>query len=158
MGWDTGTTDILTIPLTKDGSTKQLNLLSHYGLIDEEDIRAQCLTYCHAATRQAQNNCQLAACILNSLSVDGRKTIASEPSKYHTDDTLATQPGPMLFKIIMSKDLVDNKSTTSMYRGSLQTLKSTWVCLTATLWNSINASRTTESSWQTEMSRLARKT
>ena len=123
MGWDTGTTDILTIPVTKDGSTKQLNLLSQYGLIDEEDIRAQCLTYCHTATRQAQNNYQLAACILNSLSVDGRKTIASEPSKYHTDDTLATQSGPMLFKLIMSKALVDNKSTTSMYRGNLQNLE-----------------------------------
>ena len=31
MGWDIGTTDILTIPVTVDGSIKQYNLLINYG-------------------------------------------------------------------------------------------------------------------------------
>jgi hypothetical protein len=123
MGWDTGTTDILTIPVTVNGTIQQYNLLTNYGLIEQEDIRAQCLTYCSSQTRQAQNNFQLAACILNSLSIEGKKTIASEPEKYHTDSTLAIPSGPMLFKLIMSKALVDNKSTTSMYRSNLQHLE-----------------------------------
>ena len=61
--------------------------------------------------------------ILNTLTKNGRKKITSEPQSYHVDQERHYASGAMHFKFLMNKAPVDNRTTTTLYRYNLMSLK-----------------------------------
>ena len=62
-------------------------------------------------------------CIMMSLSEEGRKKITSEPQSYHVGKECTYPSAAMLFKVLMNRALVDNRTTTTMYRNNLAALE-----------------------------------
>ena len=56
---------------------------------------------------------------MNSINVVGKKSIVNEYEKY---TTINIKSGPILFKLIKSKEIVDNRSTTNRLREQLNSL------------------------------------
>ena len=120
-GWDMPNANILTIP---DSNGINRHLITNYGMLTVEDIHAQVMTYAHLPTRQAQNGVQMFHAIFNSLSEEGRDQIANEHRLYRI--TLASgeeyPAGPILFKVVMAKAIVDTRATVYHYRSNLMHL------------------------------------
>jgi hypothetical protein len=72
-------------------------------------------------TRQAQNNTMMYKCIKNSIEEEGKVKILAELDSYHVQGVGC---GPLLFKVIMGKAVVDNRATASFYRNNLLELDS----------------------------------
>ena len=123
MGWQK---HVLTIPVPEPGRLNIINrpLLSHYGLISMDNIQEHALTYVSTeGSRNAQDNMMCYTCIMMSLSEEGRKKITSEPQSYHVDAECTYPSAAMLFKVLMNPALVDNRTTTTMYRNNLAALE-----------------------------------
>lgn len=99
----------------------QINLLTEYGRITVADISAHCATYINANNRQSQNDTQMYHCIKNSLTPEAEIKILAERSKYHIGDTPC---GPLLYKLLMQKAIVDIRATGSLLRSNLIELDS----------------------------------
>ena len=72
-----------------------------------------------ANSHQAQNNVQLYHCMLNSLTKAGKLKILAESQKYHTRESPC---GPLLFKLLMQKAIIDTRATATMFRDNLSSL------------------------------------
>ena len=72
MEWQT---NVINITVAQPDQAPAINhsLLTHYGLISIENIRAHALTYIMANTRDAQHNMMCYNCIMMSLSENGQK-------------------------------------------------------------------------------------
>ena len=114
-GWNNGRADILTIPV--DGENR--NLIEDYGNISIDDIRIHCQGYVLNHTRQAQHQFQMYQCLMASLTDKGRLKIVSEVDKYTVNDIKC---GPLLFKLLMSKAVIDSRATVSHIRENLASL------------------------------------
>ena len=112
MEWQT---NILTIPVAQPGQAPAIDcpLLTQYGPIFFEDIRAHALTYVRANAREAQHNMMCYNCIMMSLSENGQK-ITSEHQTYHVNKDCLFPSCAILFKVLMNMALVDNRKTTTM--------------------------------------------
>jgi len=113
--------NILTIP---DQDGKDRDLITNYGMLRVEDIRGHVQGYMDQPTRQAQHSVQMYHAIMNSLTSEGRERILNEQDKYNITDAngVTYQVGPLLFKIVMSKAIVDTKATIYHYRSNLMHL------------------------------------
>ena len=74
-GWDDGVSGILQIPLDLANPMDLTNLLTNYGEITLEAIRAFEETYISTQCRAAQDANMLYMCIMNSLSKEGKTKI-----------------------------------------------------------------------------------
>lgn len=120
QGWNMDGSDVLTIP---DGNGNQYNIINEYGRLSFEEIRNHVSTYAATESRQAQNNNQMYHCIMNSLTKDGQAKILAEQSKYHTGEGNNRRPsGPLLFKLLMQKAVIDTRATASLLRENLSSL------------------------------------
>ena len=115
-GWGEGAADILTIP-DADGNNR--NLIANYGQLTPEDIRAHVATYIAAQGRRAQNAVQMYHCIMESLTEEGKNKVLAETSKYTVQNELV---GPLLFKLLIQKAIVDTRATASHMREQLTSL------------------------------------
>ena len=72
MGWQT---NVLTTPVAQSDQALAINhpLLTQYGLISIQDIRAHALTYVMTNTRDAHHNMICYSFIMISLSENGNK-------------------------------------------------------------------------------------
>jgi hypothetical protein len=120
QGWKATGADIITIP---DASGTNRNLIKEYGRLTFEEIRNHVDGYAANNTRQAQNNFQMYHCIMNSLTDEGQQKILAEQSKYHTGEGNDSRPsGPLLFKLLMQKAIIDTRATASILRENLSSL------------------------------------
>ena len=106
-------------PCDKEG--KSIDLLQLYGTIYLDDLKTTCKFYIDQQTRDAQNSAQMYQCIMSSLSEVGKKTIANENNEY-TESNIKSRP--LLYKVITSKVIMDNRYTTNHLRyqiGALDT-------------------------------------
>jgi hypothetical protein len=119
QGWATGNSSILTINV--DGN--DYNLIREYGRIPMETLRNTVTGYVNNQTRQSQNDYQMFHCIMNSLTEEGRLKILTEQDKYHIGAANDRTPsGPLLFKLLMQKAIIDTRATSSLLRENLSSL------------------------------------
>ena len=98
---------------------KSIDLLQLYSTISLDNLKANCKSYIDQQTHDVQNSAQMYQCIMSSLSEVGKKTIANENDEY-TEANIKS--GPLLYKVITSKEIVDNRSTTNHLRYQLGAL------------------------------------
>lgn len=90
-----------------------------------QEVQDHVTKYVNLQTRQAQNAVQMYHFVIESLSADGRLRIIAEKDKYTVKVNNVEYPnGPMLFKLVMSRAIVDTKSTASHMQGNLMNLTS----------------------------------
>lgn len=114
--WDS----ILTVP---DGNGVNRNLLSQYGLLTLENVRAQAMTYVATASRTLQNADMLYKFLISSLEKDFRASILLYKSEYTIG---GDADGPMLLKRILMLTHIDTKATISLIRASLVNMSTTF--------------------------------
>jgi len=112
-GWKIQQADILSV--------QNVDLLQAHGTLTLNQIRDHCETYIHLQTRQAQNSYQMYACIMASLTDEGRTKILTEADRYTIN---GIQSGPLLYKVLMSKAAVDTRATVLHIRTALSNLDS----------------------------------
>jgi hypothetical protein len=125
-GWNT----IFTIPVTNgtgaEPVTTNHNLLSKYGMIPLDSVRAQVKTYYTTPTKRDQDSFMSCQCLLSSLTLDFLKLITTDSNDYHLPPIDATDgpvpSGPLLLKLITSQAHVDSQATVSFLRTSLTLL------------------------------------
>lgn len=105
-GWTKGTGDIITIP---DSAGNDKNLIKHYGQLSLEDIKNKAQTYAGNPSRAAQNSSQMCTFLLDSLTESTRTEIMQVKDEWSIGEE---GQGPMLFKVLMNKTIVDNNHTT----------------------------------------------
>ena len=122
-GWKVTGANVIDVPETDDPGAPTRNVITEYGQLSVERIRAYCTTYIHQNTRQAQNNIQMYHCISSSLTKEGRIKILAEQDKYHIGEGDNRKPcGPLLFKLLMQKAIIDTRATASLLRENLSSL------------------------------------
>ena len=119
-GWNLTGGNVIDIP---DGDNVDRNVINEYGRLTMEEIRTHALTYIAGQTRQAQNNMQMYYCISSSLTKEGQLKILAEQDKYHVGAGDDRRPcGPLLFKLLMQKAIIDTRATASLLRENLSSL------------------------------------
>jgi len=73
-GWDTGQGDIIHVPV--DG--KLINIVTHYGCVTTDQIRAHATGWINNQGRQSQNNQMIVKVILDSISKNVRQKITNQ--------------------------------------------------------------------------------
>jgi len=120
QGWNLAPANIIDIP---DGDAENRNVINEYGRLTNENIRTHVTTYIATNTRQSQNNVQMFECVMNSLSREGQLTILAEQDKYYITVANVDYPcGPLLFKLLMQKAVIDTRATASLLRENLSSL------------------------------------
>jgi hypothetical protein len=85
-----------------------------------ETLRNTVTGYVNNQTRQSQNDYQMFHCIMNSLTEEGHLKILTEQDKYHIGAANDRTPsGPLLFKLLMQKAIIDTRATSSLLRENL---------------------------------------
>jgi len=100
-------------------TVENVDLLQAHGTLTLNQIRDHCTNYIQLQTRQAQSSYEMYACIMASLTDEGRTKILTDADKYTIN---GIQSGPSLFKLIMSKAAVDTRSTVLHIRTALTNL------------------------------------
>ena len=114
-GWNAQGGNIIDVNVNNE----LINLLTQYGRLTTDQIRAHCNTYFNQNNRQAQNDQQMYTCIKNSLTPDTEKKILAERDKYHINHVPC---GPLLYKLLLQKAIVDNRATSNLMRANLTEL------------------------------------
>jgi hypothetical protein len=123
QGWDLAGGNILNIP---DSTNTNRNLIKKYGQLTTDNILTHAQGYIFAENRASQNNMQMYNCITNSLSKAGHLKILAEQDKYYVEDPNNANnkrpSGPLLFKLLMQKAVIDTRATASLLRKNLSSL------------------------------------
>ena len=115
-----GYKNILTIPITRNGTQTNLNLLDHYGEIPLSSIKAQATTsWINASNRDTQNAFMLFNLLKESLTPEAKSVIQNLTTQYYID---GKPDGPLLFKTIIMKAHVDTRATSTVIRMNLSSL------------------------------------
>ena len=78
-------------------------------------------TYRNNEERRAQNDAQMYHCIKNSLTSEAEHKILAERESYHINNVAS---GPLLFKLLMQKAIIDTWATASLMREILSNIDS----------------------------------
>jgi hypothetical protein len=120
-GWadpDIGLLYIPEDPLQPD-TTTYLNLLTHYGQVELEEIRAHAETYIATPCRSAQDATMLYQCIMASISKEGKDKIRIWSQDYKIGSYVC---GPLLLKVLIRESHLDTNATTTSIRRQLTEL------------------------------------
>lgn len=112
-GWNEGNGDIITIP---DIAGNNHNLITNYGQLTRTEIRTRGDAYMGQNGRRAQNAIQMYYTLDATLTQRGWNKLRAESSEYQIG---GEYHGPLFFKAMMNKAIVDNKSTASAIRTNL---------------------------------------
>ena len=115
-GWNSDQSNITNIQLGQ----QVVNIFTGYGQVTAQDIIANS-THLGNEDRRAQNNAQLYHCIKNSLTPEAERKILAERSQYHIN---GIPSGPLHFKLLMQKAIIDTWATSSLMRENLSNLDS----------------------------------
>ena len=116
-GWDTGLGNIMTVQNDK-GEDK--NIITQFGCLTTKNLKDEAGNYAKANTRAAQNNHMMVECIMSSITEECFYKISNEDEAYTVDDTkIAT----LLYKLLMSKAIVDTRATNYQIKHNLANLE-----------------------------------
>jgi len=118
MGWDRGQGNIISIPDSKTPPVLR-NLIDEYGMLTLEEIKAHVETYRNLNNRQAQNAAHMCTFLLDSLDTHTREAMTSSSKEWSID---GKGYGPLLYKVIINKTIVDNHHTTTYLEDRLEGL------------------------------------
>ena len=119
-GWNDEVTGIMMIPTDPDNPDVLSNLLTNYGEVKMEEVRAFEMTYISTQSRAAQDTHMLYACIMNSLSREGKTKIHVWRDQYTAPG--GYKSGNLLLKIVIRESHLDTNATTSVLRLKLSAL------------------------------------
>ena len=117
FGWRDAILEIpndITNPL---GGTK--NLLTHYGELTLEHLRAWEITYLHGISWGAQDTAHLHICLMNSLTQAGKDKVRLWSDQFILN---GQESGILLLKIIIRESHLDTNATTNSIRTQLSSL------------------------------------
>jgi hypothetical protein len=121
MGWTKGTKQITTFT-NRDG--KSIDIIKHYGQINEATLKTACEQFCKAGeidsqSRAKQNNTMMSNCLSNSLSMEAKVRLLT----YRNDYTFnGVEYAPLMYKVIMRLATIDLIATTQTLQDNLQNL------------------------------------
>ena len=116
-GLHSGTGNIINIPDSKNISK---HLIKEYGCLSTENLKQISVSYVNMQTRAAQNNHMMTECLMASITDTCFYKISNEADQYTSSGYKVTF---MLYKLILSKAVVDTIATTYQLRESLATLE-----------------------------------
>ncbi len=121
MGWNKGTKQITTFT-NHDG--KSINIIIHYGQINEATLKTACEQFCKegeidSQTRAKQNNTMMSNCLSNSLSMEAKVRLLTYQKDYTFD---GVEYAPLMYKVIMRLATINLIATTQTLRDNLQNL------------------------------------
>ena len=119
-GWNDEATGIMMIPTDPDNPDVLSNLLTNYGEVKMEEVRAFEMTYISTQSRAAQDTHMLYACIMNSLSKEGKTKIHVWCDQYTAPG--GYKSGNLLLKIVICESYLDMNASTSVLRLKLLAL------------------------------------
>lgn len=96
-----------------------LNIFNDHGRYTMDQLNAHVATYVNTNTRAAQNSMQMYLCLSKSITDEGKAKLANEAASYTINGITS---GPLFFKLMVSKAIVDNNSTTSHLKEQLASL------------------------------------
>ena len=96
-----------------------VDLVTQYGSVSIEDVRAHALTYINVPSRHYQNSNQIYACLSESLTPEAKNRVALERQRF---TVLGTSDGLLYFKVIVGLASIDTRATVSNIRTSLSSL------------------------------------
>ena len=101
------------------------DLLTQYGMVTLDQLRARAEVYENANGREAQNAHMMYQCLYNSLTDEAKLKVLSDHDDYEINTTLngIISNGPMFLKVIIRNSTVDTMSTVFHIRGNLNQLK-----------------------------------
>ena len=100
-------------------NSNTINLLTHYGQLTLDQVRAFATTFIGHESRLAQIDSQLATCLLKSLTTSAKCSLELEASKYKINDT---KVGILILKVAQLKARPDTQFTNDALRNSLRRL------------------------------------
>lgn len=119
-GWATEGVGIMSIPDDPHAmNPTYTNLLTNYGEISLETIRAFEETYLHGASRAVQDSYMLFQALMASLSATALKKINLFEDQYTVGDRMS---GNLLFKVVIRESHLDSNATTTSIRTKLSSL------------------------------------
>ena len=110
---------IFPLDLTVAAASPKLDLLVAFGSITEQQIRDHAELYMSRNDRRAQNALMMANTINASLTVSGKREFLDKKDKCMVN---GMEHGPLLFKIIASRIIVDTQATDTAARDNLAAL------------------------------------
>jgi len=116
-GWHTGGGNIINIP---DSKRINQNLIKQYGCLSTNDLDTFAVAYVNNQTRAAQNNHMMAECLMASITDTCFYKISNEEEQYTSS---GCKIASKLYKLILSKSVVDTTATTYQLRESLSALE-----------------------------------
>ena len=117
-GWN----DIITIPVGPAGARVDMNLLTQYGRVSLQDVRAHSATWAGVADqRNDQNSAMMYQCISASLSNNAQIKVLNVENEYIVNNV---RDGPMFFRVLIGKCYVDTTGTIEQLQQSLRNLPS----------------------------------
>ena len=105
--------------LVEDDDGTPRSLLTEYGMLSIENVRAKATTYVGTQTRDAQNAAQIHQCIMASLTNEGRTRLLTKAALINVN---GVPDGLALLKVILTISYVDTRSTVSHIRRNLASL------------------------------------
>jgi hypothetical protein len=101
------------------------NLLTQYGMVTLDQLRARAEIYENANGRDAQNAHMMYQCLYNSLTDEAKLKVLSDHDDYEVNTALngIISNGRMFLKVIIRNSTVDTMSTVFHIRGNLSQLK-----------------------------------
>ena len=95
------------------------NLLTHYGELSLEHLRAWETTYLHGISRAAQDTAHLHLCLMNSRTQAGKDKVRIWSDQFILN---GRESGILLLKIIIRESHLDTNATTNSIRTQLSNL------------------------------------
>jgi hypothetical protein len=95
------------------------NLLSNYGMISIERVRAFEETYIHLPIQDTNDTDMLYKCKMASLSESALSTLLLKKDEYYVGDQLS---GNLLLRVTICESLLDNNANTSIIQTKLTKL------------------------------------
>ena len=95
------------------------NLLTHYGELSLDHLRAWETTYIHGISRAAQHMTHLHLCLMNSLTQAGKGKVRLWSDQFILD---GRESGILLLKVIIRESHLDTNATTNSIRTQLSNL------------------------------------
>ena len=114
-GWETA----INIPIDEEDEDETVSLITNYGEITLEQVRAHAQTYIAGHTRHAQTSHQMYQCLRNSLTQEGKIRILAYKDDYVVDGYFS---GPCLLKVIIRQSHIDTNATVRHIRENLSSL------------------------------------
>jgi hypothetical protein len=119
-GWEDNANGVGIIHIPNPNNEDQLdNLLTNYGEVYLEAVRAHESTYINGDTREAQNTNMLYKCLMASMSKEAKKKIQIWEDHYNVDGMAS---GVSLLKVIIRESYLDTIASSNMCRLALSNL------------------------------------